>query len=59
MKNKKIYRYVFKIMAYVLAYFASIWTFNHINAWLGIIIAIITTVLLILNFININEKQKK
>lgn len=52
-----IYKIGLSIMAIIAFFVGAIWTFNHINAWIGIILGILGTLFLIDKLVKIVKKQ--
>jgi membrane protein implicated in regulation of membrane protease activity len=42
-----VYKYSFIVVAIFACIYGAFWTFNHINAWLGIALFIVVSVFLI------------
>lgn len=53
-----IYKYSAIVILIIAFIYGSFWTFNHIDAWLGIVVFIVGGVYLINQLLNLKNKQK-
>ena len=54
-----IYKYSFKIIALVASIYGAGWCFNHINAWIGILLGVGIFMFSLNTIINLIKKNTK